>query len=66
SLAMAPGGIVKVLLGAGCLETLEIGRFQAEIHPLGPYQGKSNGEYVPLEPENKTYVKKHGIPYGSW
>jgi hypothetical protein len=66
SLSMAPGGIVKVWLGAGCLEHLEIGRFQAEIHPLGPYQGKSNGEYVPLEPENKTYVEKHGIPYGSW
>jgi hypothetical protein len=66
SLGMAPGGIVKVWLGTGCLEHMEVGRFQAEVHPRGPYQGKSKGEYVPLEPENKAYVEKHGIPYGSW
>ncbi len=66
NLGMAPGGIVKVWVGGACLEDKEVGRFQAKIHPLGPYQGKSNGEYVPLEPENKAYVEKHGIPYGSW
>jgi hypothetical protein len=66
SLGMAPGGIVKVWLGTGCLEHLEVGRFQAKVHPLGPYQGKSNGKYVPLEPENKAYIEKHGVPYGSW
>jgi hypothetical protein len=66
SLGMAPGGIVKVWVGGPCLGFKEVGRFQAKIHPLGPYQGKSNGEYVPLEPENKAYVEKHGIPYGSW
>ncbi|MNF51204.1 hypothetical protein D3C87_1000200 [compost metagenome] len=66
SLGMAPGGIVKVWLGTGCLEHKEVGRFQAEVEPLGPYRGKSNGQYVPIEPENKAYVDAHGIPYGTW
>jgi hypothetical protein len=66
TLGMAPGGIVKVWVGTGCLEHKEVGRFQAEIEPLGPYRGKSNGQYVPIEPENKAYVDAHGIPYGSW
>ena len=66
TLGMAPGGIVKVWVGAGCLGYKEIGRFQAEIDPLGPYKGKSAGQYVPIEPENKAYVDQHGIPYGTW
>ena len=66
NLGMAPGGIVKVWLGGGCLGYKEVGRFQAEIEPLGPYKGRSKGKYVPIEPENKAYVDKHGIPYGSW
>ncbi|MEX6666034.1 DUF2931 family protein [Pseudomonas sp. W2-17] len=66
SLGMAPGGIVKVWVGAGCLEHKEVGRYQAEVEPLGPYRGASKGKYIPLEPENKAYVDQHGIPYGSW
>jgi hypothetical protein len=66
TLGMAPGGIVKVWVGGACLDYKEVGRFQAEIEPLGPYRGKSNGQYVPIEPENKAYVDAHGIPYGSW
>ena len=66
TLGMAPGGIVKVWLGGACLGYKEVGRYQANVEPRGPYLGKSNGEYVPLEPENKAYVEKHGIPYGSW
>jgi len=66
TLGMAPGGIVKVWVGMGCLGYTEVGRFQAEVEPRGPYQGKSNGKYVPIEPENKAYVEQHGIPYGSW
>jgi len=66
TLGMAPGGIVKVWLGAGCLGYKEIGRYQAEVDPRGPYGGKSNGKYIPMEPENKAYVEKHGIPYGTW
>jgi hypothetical protein len=66
SLGMAPGGVVKVWVGGACLKDKEVGRFQAKVHPLGPYQGKSNGKYVPLEPENKAYIEKYGVPYGSW
>ncbi|MFM9487530.1 DUF2931 family protein [Pseudomonas monachiensis] len=66
NLGMAPGGIVKVWLGGACLGYREVGRFQAEIEPLGPYKGKSNGQYVPIEAENKAYVDQHGIPYGTW
>jgi hypothetical protein len=66
SLGMAPGGIVKAWVGGACLEEKEIGRYQANVEPKGPYQGESLGKYVPLEPENKAYVEKHGIPYGSW
>jgi hypothetical protein len=66
TLGMAPGGIVKVWVGGACLGFTEVGRFQAEIDPLGPYKGKSAGQYVPIEPENKAYVDQHGIPYGTW
>jgi hypothetical protein len=66
TLGMAPGGIVKVWVGGACLGFREVGRFQAEIEPLGPYKGKSKGQYVPIEPENKAYIDKHGIPYGTW
>jgi len=66
TLGMAPGGIVKVWVGVACLGYKEVGRFQAKVEPLGPYRGESNGKYVPIEPENKAYVEKHGIPYGSW
>ena len=66
TLGMAPGGIVKVWVGGACLDYKEVGRFQAEVEPLGPYRGKSNGKYIPLEPENKAYIDQHGIPYGTW
>ncbi len=66
SLGMAPGGVVKVWIGTGCLDYKEVGRFQAEADPRGPYKGKSKGKYVPIEPENKAYIEKHGIPYGTW
>ena len=66
TLGMAPGGIVKVWVGGACLGFTEVGRFQAEIEPLGPYKGKSNGQYVPIESENKAYIDKHGIPYDTW
>ena len=53
-------------VGGACLGFTEVGRFQAEIEPLGPYKGRSNGKYVRIEPESKAYVDQHGIPYGSW
>ena len=66
NLGMAPGGIVKAWVGSGCVGYKEIGRFQASVDPRGPYKGKSKGRYIRLEPENKAYIEKHGIPYGSW
>ena len=66
ALGMAPGGIVKVWVGGPCLGFTEVGRYQAEVEPLGPYRGASKDKYISLEPENKAYVEQHGIPYGSW
>ena len=63
---MAPGGIVKVWVGGACLGFTEVGRYQAEVDPRGPYEGRGNGRYVKLEPENKDFIEKHGIPYGTW
>ena len=37
TVGMAPGGIVKVWVGGPCLGFKEVGRFQAEVEPRGPY-----------------------------
>ena len=66
SLGMAPGGIVKVWLGSGCLEHLEVGRFQAEVEPRGPYLNGKGLYYRAPNLEAQAWVKQHGIPYGSW
>ncbi len=61
---MAPGGIVKVWVGGVCLGNKEVGRFQANIDPMGPY--RTNRGYQPLRPEAQAYIDEHGIPYGTW
>jgi hypothetical protein len=66
NLGMAPGGIVKVWVGVGCLGYTEIGRFQAEIEPLGPHKNGNHRYLRPLNPEAQAYIDEHGIPYGSW
>jgi len=67
TIGLAPGGIVKVWLRGGCLEALEIGRFEGAVSKLGPDMGKNNGRYAyPITPESKAYIEKFGIPYGSW
>jgi hypothetical protein len=53
NLGMAPGGIVKVWVGTGCLGYKEVGRFQEKIDFRGPYKGKSNGKYINIETEKK-------------
>ena len=66
TLGMAPGGIVKVWVGGACLGFTEVGRFQAEIDPLGPHQD-GKGHYLrPPKPEAQAYIDAHGIPYGTW
>ncbi|MFY1667787.1 DUF2931 family protein [Pseudomonas sp. Pseu.R1] len=66
TLGMAPGGIVKVWVGSGCLGYLEIGRYQAEIEPRGPYLNNKGEYYRAPTPEAKAWIEKNGIPYGSW
>jgi hypothetical protein len=66
SLGMAPGGIVKVWVGGPCLGFKEVGRFQAKIHPLGPYQNGKGVYYRAPNPEAQAWIDKNGIPYGSW
>lgn len=67
TIGLAPGGIAKVWLRGGCLETLEIGRFKGAISKVGPSQGQNNGRYAyPPSPEAEAYIKQFGIPYGSW
>lgn len=67
TIGLAPGGIAKVWLRGGCLETLEIGRFEGAISKVGPSQGQNEGRYAyPPSPEAEAYIKQFGIPYGSW
>lgn len=66
SLGMAPGGIVKVWVGSGCLKHREIGRFQAEVEPRGPYLNNKGLYYRPPNPAAQAWINQHGIPYGSW
>jgi hypothetical protein len=66
SLGMAPGGIVKVWVGSGCIKDKEVGRFQAEVEPLGPYRNGKGLFYRAPNPKAQAYIDQHGIPYGSW
>ena len=53
--------------GGGGLEAIEIGRFVGAVSKVGPYGGKSGGEYYrPPSEASKAYIEKFGIPYGSW
>ncbi|AZC36895.1 DUF2931 family protein [Pseudomonas chlororaphis] len=66
NLGLAPGGIVQVWVRDECRHPVKVARVQAEIEPLGPHQGKSNGHYYPQSENSKRYIEKYGIPYGSW
>ncbi|UCR85298.1 DUF2931 family protein [Pseudomonas chlororaphis] len=66
NLGLAPGGIVQVWVRDECRHPIKVARVQAEIEPLGPHLGKSNGHYYPLSENSKRYIEKYGIPYGSW
>jgi len=66
TIGLAPGGIANAWVGGPCLESIEIGRFEAAISKAGPYGGKSDGHYYFLSDEAKTYIEQHGIPYDSW
>lgn len=67
ALGLAPGGVVRGWVMSTCGGPIEVLHAQAEIEPKGPSQGKTGGRYaLPLEPESKAYIEKHGIPYSSW
>jgi hypothetical protein len=66
TLGMAPGGIVKVWVGGACLNYKEVGRFQAEVEPLGPHRNGNGIYYRAPNPEAQAYIDQHGIPYGTW
>lgn len=63
---VAPGGIVQVWVKDSCNESIKVARAQAEVEARGPHLGKANGNYYPQTEASKQYVKKYGIPYGSW
>jgi hypothetical protein len=66
TLGMAPGGIVKVWVGGPCLGFKEVGRFQAEVEPRGPYLNDKGLFYRAPNPAAQAWINQHGIPYGSW
>ncbi|CAI8837904.1 DUF2931 family protein [Pseudomonas chlororaphis] len=67
NLGLAPGGIVQVWVRDECHHPIKVTRVQAEVEPLGPSQGKTNGRYAyQISEGSKLYIEKYGIPYGSW
>ncbi|MCG6539312.1 DUF2931 family protein [Pseudomonas sp. KSR10] len=66
-LGLAPGGVVQAWVRDQCHNAVKIARAQAEIEPLGPSQGKTDGRYAyKINEKTKRYIDKYGIPYGSW
>ena len=66
-LGLAPGGIVQVWTRDECNRPVKVARAQAEIEPLGPSQGKTEGRYAyKINEKTKRYIDKYGIPYGRW
>nr|WP_269433900.1 DUF2931 family protein [Halopseudomonas sabulinigri] len=67
SIGLAPGGVAKAWLNGGCLESIEIGRFEGAVEPKGPYGGKSGGAYYrPPSEHAQHYLDTHSIPFDSW
>jgi hypothetical protein len=66
TIGLAPGGIAKAWVAGPCLEPIEIGRFEAHVSKVGPYEGTSGGKHRPLTDTSKAYIEQYGIPYGSW
>jgi len=66
TLGMAPGGIVKVWVGGACLGFTEVGRYQAEVEPRGPFLNDKGIYLRAPNPEAQAWIDEHGIPYGSW
>ncbi|HBX55506.1 DUF2931 family protein [Pseudomonas sp. UBA2684] len=66
-LGLAPGGIVQVWVRDECHRPVKVARAQAEVEPLGPSQGLTEGRYAyKISEKSKRYIERFGIPYGSW
>jgi hypothetical protein len=66
-LGLAPGGVVQVWSRDSCQRPVKVARAQAEVEPLGPSQGKTEGRYAyKIKTEIQRYIDRYGIPYGSW
>ncbi|MGE6661944.1 DUF2931 family protein [Pseudomonas sp. NPDC077408] len=64
---LAPGGIVQVWVVDSCGYPVKVARTEAEVEPMGPSQGKTNGRYAyTINDKTRRYIIKYGIPYGSW
>lgn len=64
---LAPGGVVQVWVVDSCGDAVKVARAEAEVEPLGPSQGKTNGRYAyTINEKTHRYIAKYGIPYGSW
>ncbi|MGA6099832.1 DUF2931 family protein [Stutzerimonas marianensis] len=66
-LGLAPGGVVQVWVVDSCGDAVKVARAKAEVEPLGPSQGKTNGRYAyTINEKTRRYIAKYGIPFGSW
>lgn len=66
-LGLAPGGVVQVWARDECSIPIKVARAQAELEPLGPSQGRTDGRYAyKIKDNTQQYIDKYGIPYGSW
>lgn len=60
-LALAPGGVVRVVQGGPCMEIKEVMKVQGRL-----VSDQGTVSYVSLSPAAKAYIEKYGIPYESW
>ncbi len=64
---LAPGGIIQVWVVDSCGDAVKVARSKAEVEPLGPSQGQTDGRYAyTINDKTRRYIDKYGIPYGSW
>ena len=64
---LAPGGIVQVWVVDSCGSAVKVARSKAEVEPMGPSQGETDGRYAyRINDKTRRYIAKYGIPYGSW
>ena len=66
NMGLAPGGVIIVWVRDPCFKPIQVARLQAEIEPLGPHQGESEGHYYPQKKASKRYIERFVIPYDSW